>query len=83
MQRCTNKNSISFYNYGGRGIEISEEWKNYQTFKKDMFAKYKIGLQIDRIDNNKGYEKKQLSMGNAKRKRKKQKEQYMGYYKRR
>lgn len=57
VQRCTNKNSISFYNYGGRGIEISEEWKNYQTFKKDMFAKYKIGLQIDRIDNNKGYEK--------------------------
>jgi hypothetical protein len=28
-----------------------------ETFKKDMFPKYKIGLQIDRIDNNKGYEK--------------------------
>lgn len=57
VQRCTNKKAISYYNYGGRGVKISSEWLDYQTFKKDMLDGYKIGLQIDRIDNNKGYEK--------------------------
>ena len=27
-QRCYYKNSIEYYNYGGRGIKVCEEWKN-------------------------------------------------------
>lgn len=28
-QRCYNPNTPKFYNYGGRGIIVCGEWKNY------------------------------------------------------
>lgn len=57
LSRCYNKNHTYYYNYGGRGITVCEEWKNsYQNFC-DWVKKsgYKKGLTLDRIDNNKGY----------------------------
>jgi hypothetical protein len=55
LQRCKNKNAISYPNYGGRGIKICKRWEDYKLFKKDMFEGYNIGLQLDRIDNNENY----------------------------
>jgi hypothetical protein len=56
--RCYNPNFKHFVNYGGRGIEITEEWKH----SPDVFIKwakkngYKKGLEIDRIENDGNYE---------------------------
>lgn len=56
IQRCTNKNYQRYKDYGGRGIEVCKEWKEYTTFRD--WAKshgYSDSLTIDRIDNSKGY----------------------------
>ena len=56
-QRCLNKNSRSYHNYGGRGIKICDEWANdYKSFYNwAMRSGYQSGLQIDRIDNDGDY----------------------------
>lgn len=56
-QRVNNKNHAAYKNYGGRGIGISENWNNFNTFYFDMSSSYKSGLTIERIDNDKGYSK--------------------------
>lgn len=55
--RCHNPNSKSYKNYGGRGIYVCDEWRNsFESFCKwSKENGYKEGLQIDRIDNEKGY----------------------------
>ncbi len=57
IQRCTNKNNKKFHHYGGRGIVVDEKWKNFQNFYRDMFPSWVEGLTLDRIDNDKGYNK--------------------------
>ncbi len=55
--RCLNKNSPVYKNYGGRGIFVCDEWKN--SFKKFQEWAIKNGydenLTLDRTDNNDGY----------------------------
>jgi len=58
VQRCTNPNTQSWHRYGGRGITVCERWKSYENFKKDMIDGYSDDLTIDRINNDKGYSKK-------------------------
>ncbi len=55
--RCTNPNHSHYPLYGGRGIRVCAEWKNYMTFR-DWALKngYNDDVQIDRIDNNGNYE---------------------------
>lgn len=55
--RCYNKNHHEFYNYGGRGIKICDEWlDDFMNFYNwAMENGYQDDLTIDRIDNNKGY----------------------------
>lgn len=54
--RCLNPNSEDFKDYGGRGIKICDKWINsFPHFLQDMGQRPK-GFQIDRIDNDKGYE---------------------------
>jgi len=62
VQRCTNKNNNGYKNYGGRGISISEEWRNsYKVFQEwSLENGYKENLSIDRVDNNSNY-----SIGNC------------------
>lgn len=53
--RCLNKKEPAYKNYGGRGINICDEWKtDYAQFLFDM-GSAPDGMSIDRIDNNKGY----------------------------
>lgn len=56
-QRCTDKKNKRYHDWGGRGITICKEWHSLETFM-DWSVKngYKIGLQIDRIDNDGNYE---------------------------
>lgn len=57
VQRCYNPNASNYHNYGGRGIDMDDEWRNdFQIFEDYCLSNgWKDGLQIDRIDNNKGY----------------------------
>ena len=56
--RCYNPKSQFYKDYGGRGITISKEWQTFDGFYKDMKKDYKENLTLDRIDNNKGYSRK-------------------------
>ena len=56
-QRCLNPNNVYYYNYGGRGIEVCDEWLKYENFRDWAISNgYKDGLSIDRINNNGNYE---------------------------
>lgn len=54
--RCRNKKSPSYKNYGARGIDVCAEWDDYKKFYEWALNNgYKKSLTIDRIDNDKGY----------------------------
>lgn len=57
-RRCYNINSISYKNYGGRGITICDEWKNdfMPFYNWSMNNGYTDKLSIDRINNDGNYE---------------------------
>ena len=60
IQRCTNPKSRFFKHYGGRGITVTEGWLE----DRRAMLRYLItltgwddpALELDRIDNDKGYE---------------------------
>lgn len=60
-RRCDSPKSISFVNYGARGITY--EWKSFDDFKDDMYDSYLAHVEqfgeentsIDRIDVNGNY----------------------------
>ena len=54
MNRCNNKNSPSYKDYGCRGIKVCESWKKFENLYKDM-GKRPEGTSIDRIDVNGDY----------------------------
>lgn len=67
-QRCYNKNSQNYKNYGARGITICKEWLNdFEAFRKWALEhgyqdpspawgrNRSKALTIDRIDDDKGY----------------------------
>jgi len=55
--RCYNTKNAQYHDYGGRGIDVCNEWLcNYDSFYIWCILNgYDKSLQIDRIDNNKGY----------------------------
>ncbi len=56
MQRCYNPKTISYENYGGRGIWICQRWRDdVSTFLADVGDRPSVKHSIDRIDNNGGY----------------------------
>jgi hypothetical protein len=56
MERCYRKNDPRYTDWGGRGIEVCDEWKDYLSFKKWALNNgYQDNLSIDRIDNDKNY----------------------------
>lgn len=57
MQRCGNANTKAYENYGGRGIKVCDEWKNFQNFYSWCVSNgWGKGLQLDRINNDSNYE---------------------------
>lgn len=56
-KRCYSPFNRSYQHYGAKGITICDEWLNdkWAFYKWAIENGYKDGLQIDRIDNSKGY----------------------------
>ncbi len=54
-QRCYNKKNAFYNDYGGRSIEVCDQWLKFDNFIKDM-GERKKGYQLDRINNNGNYE---------------------------
>ena len=54
--RCNNINSPDYKRYGGRGINICNEWLHFENFYNwSINNGYSENLSIDRINNNQGY----------------------------
>lgn len=53
-QRCYNENGEFYSHYGGRGITVCDEWRDFSAFLRDMSPR-PPGHSLDRIDNSKGY----------------------------
>lgn len=64
LRRCNNPKENCYPRYGGRGIKV--KWTSFEEFKNDMYKSYlkhvnKFGekqTQIDRINNNSNYSRK-------------------------
>jgi len=57
IHRCHNKNNPAYKYYGGRGITVCDEWRDFSNFYNDMLPGYDDSLSIDRICNDDGYYK--------------------------
>lgn len=55
LQRCTNPRNPQYHDYGGRGVTVCAQWKDFATFKQDM-GECPPRWTIERKDNSKGYE---------------------------
>lgn len=55
LQRCHNPNHERWKYYGGKGVQVCEEWRNnFEAFLAYM-GEAPPGMWLDRIDNSKGY----------------------------
>ena len=56
-RRCTDKNQKDFPDYGGRGIQVCDEWrKDFLCFEEWAWEHgYSVDLSIDRVDVNGNY----------------------------
>ncbi len=55
--RCLSEKHRAYHYYGGRGITICNEWLDFTNFRNWALANgYSDNLEIDRINNNLGYE---------------------------
>ncbi len=57
LRRCKDTQGKDYVNYGGRGVEVCEEWQiSFENFLGwAVKAGYKRGLEIDREDNDSSY----------------------------
>lgn len=57
VQRCTNLNHPKWNDYGGRGIAVCRKWRSsFVAFLSDVGDRPFPKAEVDRIDNNRGYE---------------------------
>lgn len=56
-RRCLSPSHVKFPDYGGRGITLCDEWKNFDSFINDMGPAPTNKHTIDRINNDLGYTK--------------------------
>lgn len=63
-KRCESPSSVNYEYYGGRGITVCAEWKEFENFKTDMYESYLAHVEkhgeknttLDRVDVNGNYE---------------------------
>jgi hypothetical protein len=57
VRRCTKSSDHAFRHYGGRGITVCERWRSdYRAFLADVGRRPAETAELDRIDNDRGYE---------------------------
>lgn len=57
LGRCENPNDQAYKGYGGRGIDVCEEWQNsFEAFRGCVGPRPSADHSIGRIDNDRGYE---------------------------
>lgn len=56
LDRCNNPNSPHFHNYGGRGIRVHPMLTSFPAFLEAVEPRPSSKHQLDRKDNDKGYE---------------------------
>lgn len=55
--RCYNPNRIMYPDYGGRGIQVCQEWReSYPAFRAHVGPRPTDGHSLNRIDNDGNYE---------------------------
>lgn len=55
--RCKNPKNKAFHRYGGRGIEVCEEWSSVEAFGRWALSNgWQKGLSLDRVNNEGNYE---------------------------
>lgn len=55
LNRCDNQRCPVYLHYGGRGIGVCQDWRNFENFMWDM-GECPPGMSLDRIDVNGNYE---------------------------
>jgi len=55
FQRCENSRNDRYRHYGGRGIRVCEQWRDYAAFFSDV-GPCPDGYSLDRINNDGNYE---------------------------
>lgn len=56
IQRCYYPNSVSYHNYGGKGIKVCKRWRNsFLNFLNDMGNRPSFNHSIERLNRNKHY----------------------------
>lgn len=57
LQRCQNECHPRYHQYGGRGVEVCDEWSmSFENFLADMGPKPTPDLTLDRIDPRGNYD---------------------------
>lgn len=57
IRRCHNPEHPAYANYGGRGISVCDAWRDdVSQFIADVGHRPEGSFEIDRIDNDRGYE---------------------------
>ena len=54
VERTTNPNAVNWERYGGRGIDLCEEWRDFKNFLASM-GERPAGTTLERKDNTLGY----------------------------
>lgn len=57
ISRCCDTSNKSYPRYGGRGISVTSDWLIFENFAADMGDAPTREASLDRIDNDKGYNK--------------------------
>jgi len=56
LERCSDAKHISYKYYGGKGISVCDQWKDFPTFREWALKNgYKDGLSIDRNQSTLNY----------------------------
>jgi len=64
-QRCTNPRAANYVLYGGRGLSVCEQWRDFGVFYKDMGDITSPEHTLGRKDNDIGYSQENCQWSDA------------------